>query len=207
MFFNADDPHIFRVAEVTATAAAAMAKAHDAHAQSLMRRGGLAAYVVHLAQDRTRVVTIEAWRSLAQARQAASPDGTFSAVYRMAASSGQAAIPLIDASQGVVVIDTFSVWRPLLRPVSAFNVRNGRAFNQSPGCVGTTVLTGVDKGTIATYAHWRSVDDFLQAFSRQTGRAAQSTDDVNRAVSKMTFGLLHTDYHSYDLFAAGETEQ
>jgi heme-degrading monooxygenase HmoA len=113
-----------------------------------------------------------------------------------------ASTPVDDPGAGVIVIDTFAVWRPLLGPVSSFNIRNGEAFNRSPGCISTTVLRGVGVGSIATYARWRSVADFAAAFSTATGKPAQSADDVNRAAARMTFGFIRPDHHSYELVIA-----
>jgi hypothetical protein len=184
-----------------------MAAAHRDHARRLMdRNAGLAAFAVHLSRDQTRVVTVEVWREPTMTQQAANPAGTTSAAYLRAATSGLDPTPVTDQSAGVIVIDIFAVWRPLLRPISAFNIRNGRAFNAAPGCISTTVLRGIGKGTIATYARWRDITDFLTAFSNQTGRTVRSTDDINAAAARMSFGLVRTDYHAYNLFAAEETQ-
>jgi heme-degrading monooxygenase HmoA len=166
------------------------------------RSSALEAFALHCAHDGTRIVTIEAWRDAAAFHRDHDAADPTAALYAWAATGGRNPTPVDDPGAGVIVIDTFAVWRPLLGPVSSFNIRNGEAFNRSPGCISTTVLRGVGVGSIATYARWRSVADFAAAFSTATGKPAQSADDVNRAAARMTFGFIRPDYHSYELVIA-----
>ncbi|MGO9134686.1 MAG: hypothetical protein ACLP8A_11670 [Methylovirgula sp.] len=154
---------------------------------------------VHVAQDRTRVMIVEAWRDALAYR--ADPDARApgSALCAWVATGGAEPTPVDDLGAGVIVIDLFAVWRPLVGPISKFTVRNGEAFNREPGCISTTVLRGIGNGSIATYARWRSAEAFASAFAEITGRAARTPDDVNVAAAKMTLGLIRPDYHAYDL--------
>ncbi|MCZ8158840.1 MAG: hypothetical protein O9256_03010 [Rhizobiaceae bacterium] len=151
----------------------------------------------------TRLVTVEAWTN----EQAfwVDPESKTSGVglYRWKATGGADPTPVRDENAGVIIIDLFRVLRPLVGPVSSFNVRNGLAFNRQPGCISTTVLRGIGTGAIATYARWRSVDDFAAAFSKLTGRNAADADEVNLEAGRMTFGLIRPDYHSYKLIGFG----
>lgn len=166
------------------------------------RNAGLAGWALHRSLDGQRVVLVEAWED----------EGLFSedhdarrdaGLYRLAGSGGLVPTPVGDNAEGVIIIDLFSVWRPLLRPIAAFNLKNGEAFNREPGCISTSVFRGVTTAGIATYARWRTVEDFTAAFARQTGRSATSIDDVNRAAALMTLGLIRPDYHAYELVASG----
>jgi hypothetical protein len=130
-----------------------------------------------------------------------------SALYRRTATNGVDPTPVTDPTAGVILIDSFRVWRPLVRPVSAVTVRNGRAFQRAPGCFSTTVRRSTTSGRIATYARWRTTEDFLAAFTAVQGVAVDSTDDVNRAAAAMTRGPLRTDYHTYELVDADEGER
>lgn len=165
------------------------------------RHNGLEAFAVHLSHDKLRVMTVEAWRNTAAYRAEAEADEPEAAVFEWAATGGIDPSPVDDGDAGVIIIDLFQIWRPLLRPVSAFNIRNGEAFNREPGCLSTTVLRGIGTGAIATYARWSSPAAFAAAFSKITGRRAVDPDGVNRAAARMTFGLIRPDYHAYDLIA------
>jgi quinol monooxygenase YgiN len=199
-------PHAFRVQSVTPTS---MDAALDHAMQTLLARAqrsaGLQGYALHRAQDSKRIVTIEAWSDEAAFRADKDANDLQAALYAWAATGGCDPTPVEDTSAGVIIIDTFNVWRPFVRPVSWFNIRNGEAFNRAPGCISTTVLRGIGAGSIATYARWRSVEDFAAAFSTSTGKAASSADEVNRAAARMTMGFVRPDYHSYDLVAFKET--
>jgi hypothetical protein len=168
------------------------------------RAGGLESWAIHLSLDRTRIVTLEAWRDPGSFRRDPDSREPGSVLYRRAAVGGRDPTPVADADAGAIIIDIFRVWRPLVRPVSAFNVLNGKAFTRAPGCISTTVLRGATIGQIATYARWRTVNDFLAAFEANTGRGASSTADVNAATAKMTLGLIRTDYHAHELLDASE---
>lgn len=199
MLFDRRRPHVFRALRVSPSEAEAISRAEVAAAEARAARGGPEAFAVHLAHDRTRVVTVEAWASAADARHFPATPGGSAALYEWAATGGLEPTPVADDSAGVIVIDLFRIWRPLVRPVAAFTIRNGEALNQQPGCISTTVLRGT--GRIATYARWRSVEGFVAAFSAVTGRKASTADDVNRAATSMTFGMIRPDYHSYELVA------
>jgi heme-degrading monooxygenase HmoA len=203
MLLDRRRPHAVREVRTAPPDADACARRAVAAVEARARRAtALEAYAVHLASDGTRVVTIEAWRDAEAFR--ADPDARApgTGLYRWAATGGREPTPVDDADAGAIVIDVFSVWRPLVRPVSMFNIRNGEAFNRHPGCISTTVLRGIGHGHIATYARWRSVADFAAAFAAATGWGVAGTDDVNRATARMTFGLIRTDYHGYTLVAA-----
>ena len=205
MLFDRHRPHVFRERrlapdDVEAVAAAEIRRARDRGAA----HPGLTSYAVHLSQDRTAVVTVEAWTGTdaVQTEVAGSRDpGTSEGVYAWVGTGGREPTPVDDPDAGAIVIDLFSVWRPLVRPVSLFNVRNGRAFNEQPGCISTSVFRDVAAGRIATYARWRTVEDFTAAFARVTGRPAATPEDVNGAAARMTFGLIRPDYHTHDLIA------
>ncbi|TFL16564.1 hypothetical protein [Jannaschia formosa] len=202
MLFDRHRPHAFRERRVEPAAAQAVAAAEEA---AVLRRAtrapGLRAWAVHLAHDRMRVVTVEAWNSADAFRQ--DPDAREPGVglFAWVATGGRKPTPVDDPEAGVIVIDTFPVWRPLVRPVSLFNARNGEGFNRQPGCVSTTVMRGLGVGRIATYARWRTVADFTAAFTATTGHPVDSTDAINEAAARMTAGLIRTDYHAYDLVA------
>ncbi|MGF1662860.1 MAG: antibiotic biosynthesis monooxygenase family protein [Kineosporiaceae bacterium] len=206
-------PHVVRQYETLPDAAPGVATAAVGHARDLQDRDvGCLAWAVHLSHDGRRVVTVETWKDEATFRRASrsaasdrsTPSPTDVQLYRWVGGDGVQPTPVTDPAAGVVVIDVFRVWRPLLRPVSAFNLRNGRDFGRQPGCVSTTVMRSVTAGRIATYARWRTVEDFLAAFSTLTGRPVASTDDVNEAAARMTRGFLRTDYHAHDLVDAWE---
>lgn len=199
-------PHAFREQRVSPGAAGSGSAAAVISAKArAARHSGLAAYAVHLSHDRTRVMTVEAWRNVDAYRTDCDADLPGSGLFSWAATGGIDPTPVDDPGAGVIIIDLFSVWRPLLRPVSAFNIRNGAAFNREPGCLSTTVLRGIGTGAIATYARWSSVEAFAAAFSKITRRHAADADGVNRAAARMTFGLIRPDYHSYDLIACEGT--
>lgn len=205
MLLTPDRPQVFREYRVTSDQAEPVAKAVVASTRTLHERGvGCQEWAVHLSHDRLRVVTVEAWRDAAAyhrfGHDADLPHHTpDTALYEVAGTSGADPTPVGNPSIGVTVIDIFRVWRPLIRPVSAFNLRNGSAFTRRPGCVSTTVLRGRTAGRIATYARWRSTEDVLAAFTATQGAAVDSTDAVNAAIARTTRGLVRTDYHAYDL--------
>lgn len=205
MFFDRKRPHAFREQRVTLqTAADAARRAVDAAEQRAARAPTLQAYAVHFAQDRTRVVTVEAWQDRASYEADADAGLAGSTLYAWAATGGQEPTPVTDTAAGVIIIDLFTVWRPLLGPVSKFNIRNGEAFNREPGCISTTVLRSLHTGGIATYARWRSPEDFAAAFAKLSGKPARCPDDVNVEAARMTFGFIRPDYHAYDLVASRE---
>lgn len=205
MLFDRNRPHAFRV---LATNPARVGETVAATERTLKARAdrcdALQAYALHRAHDDMRIVAVEAWRDEAAYRAHPDAQDKHAMLYTWAATGGREPTPVDDAGAGVIVIDTFQVWRPLLGPVSRFNIRNGEAFNRAPGCISTTVLRGLGVGSIATYARWRSVEDFAAAFSQSTGKLARTTDDINRTAARMTLGLIHPDYHSYELIAFEE---
>lgn len=211
MLLTADRPQVFREYRVHPRDADRVAKDAVEAARALRERGGgCEAWAVHLSHDRLRVVAIEAWRSsaaylragLAGDLQPVAGVAQDAALYQRAGTTGVDPTPVADPSLGVVVIDVVRLWRPLVRPVSGVNLRNGRAFAQQPGCISTTVLRAQSAGRIATYARWRSTQEFLAAFSTTTGTPVDST----AAAARMTRGLVKTDYHAYDLLDADEGE-
>jgi len=197
-------PHAFRQydltdpATTTQVAMAATTAAHDLHARDV----GLQAWAVHRSLDGLRVVTVERWQDRACFQRSGTagdlshlrPD---TALYGWAGTDGASPTPVGDPVHGVTTIDVFRIRRALIRPVSAFNLRNGRTFNQQPGCVSTTVLRGMGVGRIATYARWRTAEDFYTAFSILNGTEVSSTDDINTWAARRTRGLIRTDYHIY----------
>jgi len=195
-------PHAFREYRVAPEQAETAAqRQRDKVVARSRRAAALEAWAVHLAKDLTRVVVVEAWRDAESFRRDPDAREPGAALYAWAGTGGREPTPVEDAHAGVIVIDIFAVWRPLVRPVSAFNLRNGEAFNRQPGCISTTVLRGVGTGRIATYARWRTIDDFLAAFRAVTGKPVASADDINAAAVSMSFGIVRPDYHAYDLFA------
>lgn len=210
MLFSRSSPHVFREYRVDPARADGDAAGAVDTARALVAAGvGCTAWAVHVSHDRLRVVTVEAW-SDERAVRAHVHRGDLpgrrptTGIYRRRATGGLDPTPVTDPDAGVIVIDCFRVPRPLVRPVSAFTVRNGRAFSASPGCVSTTVLRSTGSGRIATYARWRTADDFLAAFTATQGTAVSGTDDINDAAAAMTRGLLRTDYHTYSLLDADE---
>ena len=203
-------PHAVRQYEVSPDAATAVVAHAVRQARDLQDHDiGCLSWAVHLSTDRRRVVTMETWQDESSFRPSGTPATPVGPqpdvqLYRWVGGDGVQPTPVTDPTAGVVVIDVFRVWRPLLRPVSAFNLRNGRDFARQPGSVSTSVLRSVTAGRIATYARWRTVEDFLAAFTTLTGRPVESTDDVNEAAARMTRGLLRTDYHAHDLVEAWE---
>jgi heme-degrading monooxygenase HmoA len=200
MLFDRTRPHAFREYRVapsdahqTATEQVNRARVRAARSQDCQ------AWAVHVAKDATRVIVVEAWRDIRAFQDDADAHETGCALYKWAATGGREPTPVQDTTAGVIVIDIFPVWRPLLRPVSAFNIKNGESFNKHPGCISTTVLRGVTAGSIATYARWRSEADFFDAFEMATKAKVSSTQDINDFAIKKTFGLLKPDYHIYDL--------
>jgi heme-degrading monooxygenase HmoA len=208
------DTHAFRQYDIDPARAEHLTTQVVTAARHQGEADGCLGWAVHLAHDRTRVVTIEAWRDLASFRHGALTTsravvdgvGPDIALYRHAGTGGADPTPVGDPASGVTVIDVFRVWRPLIRPVSAFNLRNGEAFNRSPGCVSTSVLRGVTAGRIATYARWRTTEDFLDAFSTSQGHPVRSTDEVNLTAARISRGLVRTDYHAYDIVTTNEGE-
>jgi len=173
-------------------------RAHERSSRSAKLKG----WAVHLAHDRTRIVVAEAWQETLNTRSEGELD-EHAVLYEWAGTGGVEPTPVDDDSAGLIVIDIFAVWSALIGPVSAFNLKNGKAFNSHPGCVSTTVLRGRTRGRIATYARWRSIKDFLDAFQASAGGAVRSLEDINTFAARKTFGLIRPDYHSYDLYAAG----
>ncbi len=180
------------------------------------RHPHLLGWTVHLAVDGMRVVTTEIWGDAdAAAAALRTPKGTPEAGrdarrYRYVASTG-AAIDLGggEGGPGVLIIDRIPVPRPLTRPIAAFTARNGRAFADSAGCLGTAVLRSRPGGRIATYARWQSEQHFLDAFSATQGTPVSSLAEIDATTARMTRGLIRTDYHRYELVAAetgSETE-
>jgi hypothetical protein len=210
MLLTEERPQAFREyrvdpEEAGAVGTAAVAAARTLHASAV----GCTGWAVHVSHDRLRVMTVESWWDAGSYRRA----GTLghvpgrrptTALYRHVDTDGVTPTPVSDPSAGVIVIDCFRVWRSLVRPVSAFNVRNGRTFNRSPGCVSTTVLRSTAAGRIATYARWTRTEDFLAAFAAGRGTSVTGTDDINRATAALTRGLLRTDYHTYELLDVDE---
>ncbi|MGL5850398.1 MAG: antibiotic biosynthesis monooxygenase [Phycicoccus sp.] len=209
------DTHAFRQYDVDQGGAEHLAALAVAAAHRQAAADGCLGWTVHLAHDRTRVVTVEAWRDRAAFQRGAvtgreaAVDGVRPdlALYRHAGTGGVDPTPVGDPASGVTVIDVFRVWRPLIRPVSAFNRRNGKAFDRDPACVSTSVLRGVTAGRIATYARWRSTEDFLRVFSATQGHPVQSTDEVNATAARISRGLIRTDYHAYDVVETDHTDE
>ncbi len=166
---------------------------------------------LYAARDKTRLISIQGWSTEAAAKeQVASSiqtvhDSTYHSqgIYKVAHVGGSKPQALGTQAAGTVILDMFSIWWPLVWPVSKFNIRNGRQFNDHPGCVCTVVLTG--RGRISTYAVWRTTEDFLDAFHRATGHAVKSTQDINDYAAKLTRGLMRPDYHVYDLVELKES--
>lgn len=204
MLFEHAQPHAFRELRVGSDQAAASTKvALAAVDRRAARSPGLQAWAVHRSAEGGRVVVVERWRDMQAFLADADAGAPGAALYAWAGTGGLSPTPVADPDAGVIVIDLFPVWRPLVRPVAAFNLRNGEAFNREPGCISTTVFRGLTVGGIATYARWRSTADFAAAFARITGKSATTTDDVNAAARRMTRGLIRPDYHAYHLVAIG----
>ncbi|MGL4178352.1 MAG: antibiotic biosynthesis monooxygenase [Dermatophilaceae bacterium] len=209
------DTHAFKQYDIDPGRAEHLAALAVRAARHQANAGGCLGWTVHLAHDRTRVVTVEAWRDPASFRDGAHVgeravvDGVRPdiALYRHAGTGGADPTPVGDPASGVTVIDVFRVWRPLIRPVSAFNLRNGETFNRDPGCVSTSVLRGITAGRIATYARWRTTEDFLRVFSSSQGHSVRSTDEVNAAAVRISRGLIRPDYHAYDVVETDEGAQ
>jgi heme-degrading monooxygenase HmoA len=142
---------------------------------------------------------VEAWADEAAFRSDPDAAEPGAGLYTWKATGGVEPTPVDDLDGAVIIIDLFRIWRPVVGPVSAFNIRNSEAFNRQPGCISTTVFRGIGTGAIATYARWRSVEDFAAAFSKLTNRRAADTDGVNYEAKRMTFGMIRPDYHSYEL--------
>jgi heme-degrading monooxygenase HmoA len=201
MLFDRIRPHAFREYRVVPREADKAAKEQANRARERASRSpNCQAWAVHVAKDATRVMAVEAWRDRDAFRVDADANEPSAVLYSWAATGGREPTPVEDPAAGVIVIDVFSVWKPLVRPVSAFNIKNGQSFNKHPGCVSTTVLRGLDVGSIATYARWRSEADFFDAFEIAAKVKVKSTQDINDFAVKKTFGLLRPDYHTYDLF-------
>lgn len=175
MLLTKERPQAFREyrispEEADEVGAEAVAAARTLHTSAI----GCTGWAVHVSHDRLRVVTVESWRDEESYRRAGDLGHVAGrrpthALYRHVNTDGVTPTPVGDPAAGVIVIDCFRVWRPLVRPVSAFNVRNGRAFNRSPGCVSITVLRSPAAGRIATYARWSRTEDFLAAFTATQG--------------------------------------
>ncbi|MGL5864761.1 MAG: antibiotic biosynthesis monooxygenase [Dermatophilaceae bacterium] len=201
------DTHAFRQYDTDPSRAEHLAAQAVEAARRLAEASTCLGWAVHLAHDRTRVVTVEAWRDPAAGRAGALAAGRAMAdgarpsvaLYRHAGTGGADPTPVGTATPGVTIIDVFRIWRPLIRPVSALTRRNGAAFNRDPGCVSTTVLQGFTSGSIATYARWRSTEDFLRVFSATQGHPVHSTDEVNATTARISRGVVRTDYHAYDV--------
>ncbi|HSK58837.1 MAG TPA: antibiotic biosynthesis monooxygenase [Actinomycetospora sp.] len=213
MLLTEERPQAFREYRVDPEEAGAVGTAAVAAARTLHARAvGCTGWAVHVSHDRLRVVTVEAWRDAESYRRAGAlghPAGRrpTSALYRHVATDGVTPTPVGDPTAGVIVIDCFRVGRSLVRPVSAFNVRNGRAFNRSPGCVSTTVLRSTAAGRVATSARWTRTEDFLAAFAAARGTSVAGTEEINRATAALTRGLVRTDYHTYELLDVDEGDR
>jgi hypothetical protein len=195
--------HAFRVFRVSPERAHFEAQAQQwAATERSARATGLQSWAVHLARNRACVIVVEAWRDAASYHSDADAALPGSNLYQWVGTGGRKPTPVNDGSAGVIVIDVFPIWRALSRPVSLFNVKNGEAFNRHPGCISTTVWRGV--GSIATYARWRSEADFFDAFEDAVGVPVSSTDQVNAAASRKTFGLIRPDYNVHELVSFWE---
>jgi hypothetical protein len=199
MLLDKKRPHVFRqIATSPNTAASEIERQRDQMDERQARHAACEAYAIHLAKDATNIVTIEAWQD---ARFYHPQPGSNEVLYTRAGTGGLDPTPVDDVNSGIIVIDIFRVWRPIIRPVSWFNLRNGRTFNAQPGCTSTTVLRGLTAGSIATYARWRTEADFFAAFKVSTGTAVASMNDINSFAAKITRGLIRPDYRAYDLVA------
>jgi hypothetical protein len=202
MLFNRQSPHVFREYALSSQdMAATLRKQQESAKKRAGRTDALQAYAIHAAHDKSRVIVVEAWRDVASFRSDPDASEPTARLYSWAGTGGVEPTPVEDANAGVIVIDIFSLWRPLVYPVSWFNLKNGETFNRQPGCISTTVLRGSGVGSIATYARWRTLEDFFAAFEVSTKKPVASTDDINAAAAKMTFGVVRPDYHAYDLIA------
>ncbi len=202
MLFDRHRPHAFREFRGDPSEIDAIAQAQQSALEERAARcDALESYALHLALDRTRVIAVEAWRDAEAYHRDLDAKNQGTGLYTWAGTGGREPTPVEDDSAGFIVIDIFPVWRPLVRPVSAFNLKNGETFNRQPGCISTTVLRGAGVGSIATYARWRTLEDFFAAFEVSTKKKVASTDDINEAAARMTFGFIRPDYHAYDLIA------
>jgi heme-degrading monooxygenase HmoA len=207
MLFDRRRPHVFREFRVTSSTINITAKTQLAAIERrFARHSGMEEWALHASKNGLRVIIVEAWRNAADFWSDPDSKEPGTALFDWIGTGGQEPTPVTAPNAGVIVIDMFNVWRPLVRPVSAFNLKNGDAFNREPGCISTTVLRGNGVGRIATYARWRSEADFFAAFTKQTGKPVASTDDINAAAARMTFGFIRPDYHSYDLIASKEVQ-
>jgi heme-degrading monooxygenase HmoA len=200
MFFDRTVPHVFREYPIAPIdMAATVHRQKQAAENRVSRTDALRAYAIHASHDQTRVIVVEAWRDSASYRNDLDATEPAARLYTWAGTGGVEPTPVDDPGAGIIVIDIFPLWRPLVYPVSLFNLKNGETFNRQPGCISTTVLRGCGVGSIATYARWRTLDDFYAAFEVSTKKAVSRTDDINAAAAKMTFGVVRPDYHSYEL--------
>lgn len=178
-----------------------------------LRNPGLLGWTVHLAVDRLRILTTEIWADgNAAATTLAAADrsgvGRDARLYRHVASTGapiepsNADLTAAGHDTGVLIVDRIPVPHLLTRPVAAFTARNGRAFAQQPGCLGTTVWRSTPGGRVATYARWQSEQHFLNAFTATQGTRVSSLAEIDATAARITRGLIRTDYRRYDLVAA-----
>ncbi|MGL4339665.1 MAG: putative quinol monooxygenase, partial [Rhodoglobus sp.] len=150
----------------------AMSVAHETSTEA----HGCTGWAVHVADDRQRVVVFESWSDerayrAVERRATIAGRAVTSDVYRRVGPATHSLLPTAspETDPAVVVIDCFQVWRPLAWPVSAFTRRKGRAFDRSPGCLGTSVLRSTSSGRIATHARWCRLEDFFTAFTTVQG--------------------------------------
>ncbi|MBL8972550.1 MAG: antibiotic biosynthesis monooxygenase [Myxococcales bacterium] len=202
-------PHAFRRHDVTPTDADDVTARAVAVVRELAAAGvGCEDWAVHRSHDRLRVITIEAWRD-EKAFRSAGARGELSgrqgdtALYRFAGPPALEPLALADEGKGIIAIDIFSVWRLVAGAVAAFNLRNGRAFHEQPGCFGTAVLRGRAAGRIATFARWESEEHFITAFQKVAGVPVDSLEAINAAAARMTRGFVRPDYHSFDRVERG----
>jgi heme-degrading monooxygenase HmoA len=200
MLFNRQSPHAFREYHIAPQDMAATLDRQKQAAENRMAQAkALQSYAIHASHDQTRVIVVEAWRDAPSYRNDPDAKEPTSRLYTWAGTGGIESTPVDDPAAGIIVIDIVPLWRPLVYPVSLFTLKNGEEFNRQPGCISTTVLRGSEIGSIATYARWRTLEDFFAAFEVSTKKAVASTDDINAAAAKMTFGVIRPDYHAYEL--------
>jgi Antibiotic biosynthesis monooxygenase len=101
-----------------------------------------------------------------------------------------------------VIIDRVSVPAEQYEAVLARTIGNGAGFKAAPGFQAAAVLPvleGQSKTQIATYAHWKSVSDFLGTVSQMIGRPLTTMDELNKALAEFGGNGVTTEYHAYEV--------
>jgi quinol monooxygenase YgiN len=101
-----------------------------------------------------------------------------------------------------VVIDRISLTPETYESMLAQTTGHAKGFVMMEGFQAAAVfslLEGEEKTQLATYATWRSVEDFLGTVSKMSGQTLETMDDLNATLAKIGGGQAKTEYQAYEV--------